>query len=283
MKIVNLRLDENVVKKLDEVSSKLLISRSEVIRQALTLYLSLIENIGFYFKPSVFIPKFDIYEERNAISIDLGNNATLTIFNISYGGIGEKKLDWVEVDVERVAEIMSYQIKVECICRFVNPLAIMISTGNEIEYSVDFLRNLKKYLKIRIILSESEEIAETNQSFFNANVIGWRDMKVKNIPKRGEKIYLYGRILSGRELINAELPDIRIFERLADMVKSKDISSIFPVKGDGLINACLYASSIAGGRLKIHKKINGACPATAVIITAEKDPLDGGIFIGEII
>ncbi len=283
MRIVNLRLDERIVEKLDEISSKLLISRSEVIRQALTLYLSLIENIGFYFKPSLLQPKFDIYEERNAISVDLGNNASLTIFNISYGGIGEKEMDWLRADIKRVAEIMSYQIRVECICRFTDPLAVMVSTGNEIEYSSKFLKWLKKALKARIILVESEEIAKTKQSFFNVSIVGLRDMRIKNIPKRGDKIYLYGKILNGRELINSELPNIKIFKSLAEKVKAKEISSIFPVKGDGLLNACMYASAIAGGRLKMYAESNSGCPATAVIVTAEREPIDGGIFVGEII
>lgn len=283
MKIVNLRLDEKIVKKLDEISSKLLISRSEVIRQALTLYISLIENIGFYFKPSVFSPKFDIYEERNALSIDLGNNISLSIFNISYGGIGEQADDWLKAPLEKVAEIVAFQIKVECICRFIQPLAVMISTGNELEYTSKFLRLLRKHIKTRIVLSENEEIAKTKQSFFNTSVIGWRDMNVKNIPKRGDKIFLYGRILNGEELLNKDLPDIRVFKSLAEKVRKKEVNSIIPVKGDGLLNACLYAASIAGGRLKFYYNSDKGCPATAVIVTSEEMPANGGIEVGEIL
>lgn len=282
MKIVNLRLDERVVKKLDEISSKLLVSRSEVIRQALTLYISLIENIGFYFKPSVFSPKFDIYEERNSLSIDLGNNLSLSVFSLSYGGIGEKEWDWLKSPLERVAEIMAFQIRVECICRFTKPLAVMISTGNELEYTSKFLRLLKKYLRTRILLSENEEIAKTRQSFFNAIVIGWRDMNVKNIPRRGDKIFLYGEILNGEDLLQRDLPDIRIFKFLAEKVKKREANSIAPVKGDGLLNACLYLSSIAGGRLKFKFRDKG-CPATAVLVTSEEMPMEGGVEVGEIL
>lgn len=282
MRIVNLRLDEKIVKKLDEISSKLLISRSEVIRQALTIYLSLIENIGFYFKPSVFSPQFDVYEERNSVSIDIGNNISLAVFNISYGGIGEMEEDWLKASLEKVAEIMAFQIKVECLCRFIKPLAVTISTGNELEYSSKFLKLLRGHLKTRVVLTENEEIAKTKQSFFNASVIGWRDMNVKNIPKRGDKIFLYGKILSSEDLLTEELPDIRIFKSLSEKVRKKEANSIFPVKGDGLLNACLYASSIAGGKLKFHST-DGGCPATAVIVTSDKMPLHGGMEVGEII
>ncbi|AKG91679.1 Ribbon-helix-helix protein, copG family [Geoglobus ahangari] len=283
MRIVNLRLDERIVERIDEISSKLLISRSEVIRQALTLYISLIENIGFYFKPSVFSPKLDIYEERNGIYVDLGNNLSLSVFNIVYGGIGEKEGDWLKAGVERVAEIMAYQIEVESICRFIQPLAVELSTGNELDYGMRFYRRFRELFSGRVVFADSEDVAKTDQSFFSAVVVGVRDMRVKNIPKRGEKIFLYGRVMRGEELLRDNPPDLSVFRRLAEMVKEGKASSIMPVKGDGIRNACIYAASIAGGRLRMRAEIDGGCPATAVIVSAEEMPLEGGVEVGEIL
>ncbi len=283
MKIVNLRLNDELVERIDRIASKMLISRSEVIRQALTLYLSLIDNLGYYFKPSVISPQLEVYEERNSISFDLGNNLSLAIFSVVYGGIGEKDEDWLKAPLRRVAEIMSYQIRVESVCRFMNPLAVKILTGNDLEYSVRFYRHFSGTFDGRVILAENEDIGKTDQSFFVSTVAGLRDMRVKNIPKRGDRIYLYGRIMSGEELLHGKLPDISLFEGLANMVSDGKASSIFPVKGDGLKNACLYASSVAGGRLRIISDVNGSCPATAVIVTSPEMPLEGGVEIGEIL
>ena len=283
MKIVNLRLNDELVERIDRISSKMLVSRSEVIRQALTLYLSLIDNLGYYFKPSVISPKLEVYEERNSISFDLGNYLSLTIFSVVYGGIGEKENDWLKSDLERVAEIMAYQIRVESICRFIEPLAVKISTGNDLEYSVRFYRNFMKFFEGRVILAENEDIGRTDQSFFVSTVSGLRDMRVKNVPKRGDRIYLYGRVMSGEELLNREMPDIGIFEKLAKIVSEGRASSIFPVKGDGVRSACLYASSVAGGRLRMVRDVNGPCPATAVIVTSSQLPLEGGVEVGEIL
>lgn len=283
MRIVNLRLDEKIVERIDEISSKLLISRSEVIRQALTLYISLIENIGFYFKPSVFSPRLDIYEERNSLYVDLGNNFSLSVFNVVYGGIGAKKGDWLRADIERVAEIMAYQIEVESVCRFIQPLAVEISTGNELEYGMKFYRKFREVFGGRVVFTDSEDIARTDQSFFSAVVVGVRDMRVKNIPKRGEKLFLYGKIMRGEELLRENPPDISVFRKLADMVKEGKVSSIMPVKGDGLKNVCIYAASIAGGKLRMRTDFDGGCPATAVVVTAEEIPLEGGIEVGEIL
>ncbi len=283
MKIVNLRLNDELVERIDRISSKMLVSRSEVIRQALTLYLSLIDNLGYYFKPSVISPKLEVYEERNSISFDLGNYLSLTIFSVVYGGIGEKENDWLKSDLERVAEIMAYQIRVESICRFIEPLAVKISTGNDLEYSVRFYRNFMKFFEGRVILAENEDIGRTDQSFFVSTVSGLRDMRVKNVPKRGDRIYLYGRVMSGEELLSREMPDIGIFEKLAKIVSEGKASSIFPVKGDGVRSACLYASSVAGGRLRMVRDVNGPCPATAVIVTSSQHPLEGGVEVGEIL
>ncbi len=283
MKIVNLRLNDELVERIDRISSKMLVSRSEVIRQALTLYLSLIDNLGYYFKPSVISPKLEVYEERNSISFDLGNYLSLTIFSVVYGGIGEKENDWLKSDLERVAEIMAYQIRVESICRFIEPLAVKISTGNDLEYSVRFYRNFMKFFEGRVILAENEDIGRTDQSFFVSTVSGLRDMRVKNVPKRGDRIYLYGRVMSGEELLSREMPDIGIFEKLAKIVSEGKASSIFPVKGDGVRSACLYASSVAGGRLRMVRDVNGPCPATAVIVTSSQLPLEGGVEVGEIL
>ncbi len=283
MKIVNLRLNNELVERIDRIASKMLVSRSEVIRQALTLYLSLIDNLGYYFKPSVISPELEVYEERNSISLDLGNYLSLTIFSVVYGGIGEKKTDWLKAGLERVAEIMAWQIRVESLCRFMKPLAVKISTGNDLDYSVRFYRNFTRFFKGRAILAENEDIGRTDQSFFVSTVAGLRDMRTKNIPKRGDRIYLYGRIMSGDELLSEDLPDIKVFEKLASMVSEGEVSSIFPVKGDGLKNACLYASSIAGGRLRMVREIDGSCPATAVIVTSSHPPFEGGVQIGEIL
>ncbi len=283
MKIVNLRLNDELVERIDRIASRMLVSRSEVIRQALTLYLSLIDNLGYYFKPSVISPEIEVYEERNSISFDLGNYLSLTIFSVVYGGIGEKRYDWLKAPLRKVAEIMAYQIRVESICRFMEPIAVKISTGNDLEYSVKFYRNFTGFFGKRVILAENEDIGRTDQSFFVSTVAGLRDMRVKNIPKRGDRIFLYGRIVSGNDLLHGKLPDISLFESLASMVSDGKASSIFPVKGDGLKSACLYASSVAGGRLRMIVKMDGSCPGTAVIVTSPEMPLEGGIEIGEIL
>lgn len=270
-KIVNLRLDEEIVKKLDSISSKLLISRSELIRQSLTIYLMLLENLGFYFKPSI-ITNVDVYEERNAVNVDLGNLSSITIFVTSYSGIGELEDDKLKTGLNNVAEIMAKQIAIEALCRFVEPLAIMVSTSNTLDYSLKFLKLLKneieKYHNARVILTSHEPFFELNNTAVSCSTVGLRDLSIKNIPQRGDKIYLVGEVLSGEELLNNKglAVSIDTVKELANMVKKGEINSIFPVKSGGINEVINYAASIAGGKAE-YKGDSKGCPATAVVVT----------------
>lgn len=289
-RIINLRLDEEMVKKLDTLSSKLLISRSELIRQSLTLYLSLLDNIGFYFKPSIARLPLDIYEDRNAIHVDLGGFNSISVFTISYGGVGELEQDEVKADIDVVVRTLARQIEVESICNFVDIRAVLLSTANSLHYSMRIVRELRKVLKKRVLLSSYEGIAKTRQTAVNATVVGVRDLSVRNIPRRGDKIYLFGRPLSGTDVIERfdEAVSIDKVRELAESVKAGELSSIFPVKSEGVGAAVSHAASLAGGKLLtfVDEGLDIGCPATAVIVTAEeldvKKELEG-VLIGEII
>ncbi|RLI73212.1 hypothetical protein DRO97_07910 [Archaeoglobales archaeon] len=288
MKIVNLRLDEEIIKKLDKISSKLLISRSELIRQSLTIYLTLLENLGFYFKPSI-ITNIDVYEERNAVNVDLGNMSSITIFVTSYSGIGELAYDGLKTDLSDVAEIMARQITIEALCRFVEPLAIMLSTSNSLDYSLKFLKllkkEIKKYYNLRIIFTSHEQFFELNNTAVSCSTIGLRDLSIKNIPQRGDKVYLVGEVLNGEELLNNKdlAVDVETVKKLTERVKKGEINSIFPVKSDGVSEVVNYAASIAGGKAK-YKANSKGCPATAVIVTTSREfKLNGYKEIGEIL
>jgi len=280
--IVNFRIDKNLVKRLDELSSKFLISRSELIRHAIVLYLSTLENLGFYFKPSLVIPKMDFYEERNSVTFDLGNFITISSFVISYAGIGEKENDSITTSLDKVAEIMANQAKIECLCRFIEPKVALLSTGNDVEYSLRFLKEFKSKFNGKVILASSENIVSTTQSFFSINIIGMRDIKIRNTPKRGDRIFLYGEILNGEEVIDKRGISVKKVEKLRNAVIEGKANSIFPVKSDGLYSVCNYAASIAGGKAVLRVKGDKGCPSTAVIVTADEKPLNGGIEIGEI-
>jgi len=271
MKVVSLRLDSRTVEKLDEVARRTLASRSEVIRSALAVYIALLENIGFYFKPSLPFRNVDVYEERNAVNVDLGNLTSVTILSVSYGGVGEKELDFRR-DLHVVAEVMANQLVVESICRFVKPLVIMLSTANDFEYSMRFFRLFRSAMKrrenVKVMLAGVESFFETKQSGFSCTLVGLRDMSVRNSPRRGDRIFFFGNSKNTSQLDLDDLLDVDVVRKLAELVRNGRATAIFPIKSGGLEEVANYAASLAGGRACIVENRQG-CPATAVLLTSE--------------
>ncbi len=286
MKLVSLRLDEKTVERIDDVARKTLMSRSEVIRNSIAIYLTLLENIGFYFKPSLPIRNIDVYEERNAVNVDLGNLTSVTVLSVSYGGVGELELDFKR-DLSFVAEVMANQAAVETFCRFVTPLLVTLSTTCEFDYTHKFFRQFSKAvrekLNVRVTLSGYEEFFESKQSGFVCTVVGLRDMAVRNSPKRGDKIFFYGKGVSGESLTSDDLLDVKKVIELSDLVREGKTSSIFPVKSGGLSEVANLAASLAGGRAYLLGDRKG-CPATAVVLTSDNDLTEFGCeYVGEIL
>ncbi len=286
MGLVTFRLDDRLVEKIDEIARKTLMSRSEVIRSALAVYLTLLENIGFYFKPTLPIRNIDVYEERNAVNVDLGNLTSVTVFTVSYGGVGEEELDFKR-DLRLVAEVMANQLMVESVCRFVRPLVVTLSTINDFDYSIRFFRHLKSFLTrlgdAKLILASVENFFPTKQSGFVCTLIGLRDMSVRNSPKRGDKIFFYGKSVNTAELRREDLLNIDKVKELAELVRAGKASAIFPVKSGGVSEVAEYAASLAGGKAYVRDSRKG-CPATAVVITSENDLGDYGCEeVGEIL
>jgi hypothetical protein len=71
MEIINVRLPEKIISDIDKLAKKHSLTRSEVMRQALTIYLHLTENVGTMLRPIVFQvkPAQITYTRRGDVSI----------------------------------------------------------------------------------------------------------------------------------------------------------------------------------------------------------------------
>jgi len=71
MEVINVRLPDKLAHDIDKLSKKHSLTRSEVIRQALTIYLHLTENVGTMLRPIVFQvkPAQISYTRRGDVSI----------------------------------------------------------------------------------------------------------------------------------------------------------------------------------------------------------------------
>ena len=101
MRIINVRLPDKITSDLDKLAKKHSLSRSEVMRQALTIYLHLVENVGTMLRPIVFQvkPAQISYTRRGDVSIiKIPTGHAIVSGSTSSGAVGPKQMDKVKVD-----------------------------------------------------------------------------------------------------------------------------------------------------------------------------------------
>src|SRR5208283_3650913 len=101
MEIVNVRLPDKVISDIDKLAKKHSLSRSEVMRQALTMYLHLVENVGTMLRPIVFQvkPAQITYTRRGDVSIlKVPTGHAIVAGSTSSGAVGPKIMDKVKVN-----------------------------------------------------------------------------------------------------------------------------------------------------------------------------------------
>src|SRR4030042_2080219 len=100
MEIINVRLPDKIISNIDKLAKKHNLTRSEVMRQALTIYLHLTENVGTMLRPLVFQikPAQITYSRRGDVSIlKIPTGHAIVVGSTSSGGIGPKQMDAVKV------------------------------------------------------------------------------------------------------------------------------------------------------------------------------------------
>jgi ribosomal protein S8 len=101
MEIVNVRLPDKLLTEVDTLSEKHNLSRSEILRQALTIYLHLMENAGTMLRPLNFQikPSQITYTRRGDVSImKVPTGHAVVVGSTSSGAVGPKLMDKVKVD-----------------------------------------------------------------------------------------------------------------------------------------------------------------------------------------
>src|SRR4030067_1967548 len=101
MEIINVRLPDKLTSDIDRLAKKHDLTRSEVMRQALTIYLHLTENVGTILNPLVFQvkPAQIAYTRRGDVSIlKIPTGHAIVVGSTSSGGVGPKSIDQVKVE-----------------------------------------------------------------------------------------------------------------------------------------------------------------------------------------
>jgi hypothetical protein len=108
LKVTNVRLSENILADTDELAKKHGLNRSEIIRQALTVYLHLVDNVGTMLRPIAFQvkPSQIGYMRRGDVSIlKVPTGHAIVVGSTSSGGVGPKAMDSLKVQGRVVGNI----------------------------------------------------------------------------------------------------------------------------------------------------------------------------------
>ncbi|WGI18165.1 ribbon-helix-helix protein, CopG family [Methanonatronarchaeum sp. AMET-Sl] len=242
IKQINFRIPMEMDSQIEELSEKFGLSRSEIIRQALTLYFKIIgdldklTNIRELSKEEIQITQENI---RDVHFINLDSfNISIVISNSSSGGIGPKIHDQVSVDGEVVGSIIARTALIKMLSISAEPTTVLLNFSNEMEETG---RNIiqgvntecKKIGINNVVVGHSEENIKTCQTGVSITAIGLLETNQLIQPeiKKGDKVFCIGHPSVGEDILNMKLPQI---EDIKLLQKNKSIKKIIPVGHPGI-------------------------------------------------
>lgn len=292
MEIVNLRLPEKVISDLDKLAKKHDLTRSEVMRQALTIYLHLTENVGTMLRPIVFQvkPAQITYTRRGDVSILMvPTGHAIVIGSTSSGAVGPKDLDKVKVDGMVLGKFLARVALMDVIATGAFPLLLSTTLGVEKEPTgraiIEGIRREARSIGLdpnQTLLENTEDNFETVQTGVGLTVVGFANENDLRLGKTcpGDLIVAIGKPKVGNEVIPAEVKgEIADLKNLTQLTSKKYVHDISPVGGFGIANEAKMMAYSVGRQLKPVESAGldlnkPAGPATVVLTTIEKEKLE---------
>ena len=137
MEVINVRLPDKVASDIDKLASKHGLTRSEVMRQALTVYLHLVDNVGTMLRPISFFklkPAQLTYTRRGDVSIvNVPTGHAIVTGSTSSGAVGPKIMDKVKVDGQVLGKFLARVSLMDVIATGAFPILLSVTLGVEKE------------------------------------------------------------------------------------------------------------------------------------------------------
>lgn len=292
MEIINVRLPDKILSDIDKLAQKHSLSRSEVMRQALTVYLHLVENVGTMLRPIVFQvkPAQITYTRRGDVSIlKVPTGHAIVAGSTSSGAVGPKIMDKVKVDGRVLGKFLARVALMDVIATGAFPLLLSVTlgvekepTGNEI---LEGIRREARSLGLdpnQVLMENTEDNFETVQTGAGLTVVGFANEDELRIGKTspGDLIVAVGKPKVGDEVILAEAKgEIADLKNVTQLSQKKYVHDIAPVGTFGIADEARMMAFGVGRQLKLVE-VQGldlnksAGPATVVLATVEKERLE---------
>jgi len=292
MEIINVRLPDKVVFDLDTLAKKHNLTRSEVMRQALTLYLHLIENVGVMLRPIIFEvkPAQISYTRRGDVSIlKVPTGHAIVAGSTSSGAVGPKIMDKIKVEGRILGKFLARVALMDVIATGAFPLLLSVTLGVEKEPTGnEILEGIRRETRNagldpnQVIMENTEDNFETVQTGAGLTVIGFANEDELRLGKTkpGDLVAAIGKPKVGDEVILAEAKgEIADLKNINQLVQKKYVHDIAPVGTFGIANEAKMMAYGVGRQLKLAE-VSGldfdksAGPATVVLVTVDKEKLE---------
>lgn len=296
MEPVNIRLPKVKIQKIDEIATRNGITRSEVIRHALTIYFQLLENMGgFIDLRSLKISPNEISTSKwgDIVIMKLKNGQVIVLANTSSGGIGPKKEDMVKLDGKLLGRLMARAVLIKVLSSGAQPIALVANLSVELfPTGSQIFRGIREeVLKIKtmdVLEGHTEEDIKTKQTGIGITVLGIGSEKELKIGKslKNDLIIAVGEPKVGYEVIdaiNANARDIIMVEDVLKLSKMAYVHEIIPVGHEGIKGGLKMMENTGGYRYKMATGIGGglkvdieksAGPSTVILLTLEEENIE---------
>jgi ribosomal protein S8 len=292
LEIINVRLPPKVLADIDKLAKKHSLTRSEVMRQALTIYLHLTENVGTMLRPIVFQvkPAQISYTRRGDVSIlKMPTGHAIVAGSTSSGAVGPKELDKVKVDGRVLGKFLARVALMDVTATGAFPLLLSLTLGVEKEPTgaaiVEGISREARSIGLdpnQVLLENTEDNFQTVQTGAGLTVVGLANEDELRLGKTlpGDLIVAVGRPKVGDEVIAAEARgEIADLKNVAQLSQRKYVHDIVAVGGFGIAGEAKMMAYGVGRQLKLLENpgldLNkSAGPATVILVTIDRERLE---------
>jgi len=292
MEIINVRLPDKLTSDIDKIAKKHNLTRSEVMRQALTIYLHLTENVGTMLRPIVFQvkPAQIAYTRRGDVSIlKIPTGHAIVTGSTSSGAVGSKAMDKVKVEGHVLGKFLARVALMDVTATGAFPVLLSVTLGVEKEPTgnaiLEGIRREARSIGLdpnQVLMENTEDNFETVQTGVGLTVIGFANEDELRLGKTlpGDLVVAIGKPKVGDEVLAAEAHgEIADLKNVAQLSQRKYIHDIAPVGGFGIASEARMMAYGVGRQLKIFEvqKLDlnkSAGPATVILATVDKEKLE---------
>lgn len=292
MEIINVRLPDKIASDIDQLAKKHSLTRSEVMRQALTIYLHLVENVGTMLRPLVFQvkPAQITYTRRGDVTIlKVPTGHAIVTGSTSSGAVGPKIMDKVKVDGQILGKFLARVALMDVTATGAFPLLLSVTLGVEKEPTGNqIIEGIKREARNigldpnQVIMENTEDNFETVQTGVGLTVVGFANEDELRLGKTcpGDLIIAIGKPKVGNEVILAEnkgeIADLKNVVQLSQKKYVHDIAAVgtFGIADEARIMAFGVGRQVKLVEVKGLDLNKSAGPATVILASIDKEKLE---------